>query len=444
MGICIWKEKSVVTTGCAIVAFGVSAATAMADNDWLAEANRRIETARKGEFVLELAGPSGEPLTNVEITTRQTGSAFRFGTCVGGNPESSDDEERAYFRFIKQTFNTLVCENAMKWYAAETQHGALTCEDADRLMAFAGSNGLAMRGHCLFWCKPKFVQPWVQALDEASLRSAMDSRLRHIVSRYRGRLIAWDVNNEMLDGSFFSDRLGADIDAWMFRRAREIDPDVPLFVNEYGILCNDAKTDRYVALIRRLQAAGAKVGGIGIQEHSAERFAPSAEQASAEVDRPERKGNAPLVPAEVWRRLDRLAEFGVPIHITEVSSKTMDQQRRADTLEMLFRVAFAHPAVEAVMLWGFWEKRHWLGKDAALVDANWNLLPAGERVRKLLLDEWRTAATGRTDGSGRMRFRGFYGDYEVTVTMPDGAKARVSAGFAPSATTAKVSVPASP
>jgi GH35 family endo-1,4-beta-xylanase len=425
------KERAVATAGCAIVALGLAATTTMAEQDWRAEADKRIEAVRRGDFTLEVRGPSGEALTNVEVSVRQTASAFRFGTCVTGKPASTDANERAYFKFIREHFNTLVCENAMKWYATERQQGALTYGDGDRLMEFAATNGLAMRGHCLFWCKPKFIQPWVQALDPAALRAAMETRLQQVAGRYRGRLIAWDVNNEMLDGSFFSDRLGADIDAWMFRRAQEIDPGVPLFVNEYGILCNDAKTDRCIAMIRRLQAAGAKIGGIGIQEHATERFAPSGEVAVADSDRPERKGNAPLIPSDVWRRLDRLGEFGVPIHLTEISSKTADQQRRADTLEMLFRVGFAHPGVEAIMLWGFWEKRHWLGKDAALVDAQWNLLPAGERVRKLLLDEWRTRADGRSDSAGRFVFRGFHGDYEVTAVAADGTKMRGTARLTP-------------
>jgi endo-1,4-beta-xylanase len=419
--------------GRALVAAAAIAEMAMGEQDWRAEADRRIEAVRKGDFALDMVGVAGEKLSNAVVSVRQTRSHFLFGTCVTGDPLSTDEDEKAYFRFIRETFNALVCENAMKWYATEKQAGVLTCDDADRLMAFAETNGIAMRGHCLFWSKQKFVQPWVQALDPAALRSAMEARLNQIVGRYRGRLAAWDVNNELLDGAFFSEKLGPDIDAWMFHRASELDPAVQLFVNEYGVLCNEDKLGRYIALIKRLQDAGAKVGGIGIQEHAVERFAATNEVAKAEADRPERAGRGPLVPADVWRRLDRLADFGLPIHVTEVSSKTADQQRRADSLEMLFRVGFAHPRVEAIMLWGFWEKRHWLGGDAALVDARWNLLPAGERVRRLLLEEWRTRAEGRSDGAGRFRFRGFHGDYEVEAVTADGTRLRGTARLPPTA-----------
>ena len=67
-----------------------------------------------------------------------------------------------------------------------------------------------------------------------------------------------------------------------------------------------------------------------------------------------------------------------------------------------------------MLLWGFWEWAHWLGKDAALVDKNWEMTAAGERVSELLLKKWRTETTVKTDAEGRFSFDGFYGDYEIT------------------------------
>jgi GH35 family endo-1,4-beta-xylanase len=66
------------------------------------------------------------------------------------------------------------------------------------------------------------------------------------------------------------------------------------------------------------------------------------------------------------RRLDRLGELGLPIHLTEISFCTPDAQQRAEALETFLRLAYSHPAVKAIMLWGFWEKRHWLGPSVNL------------------------------------------------------------------------------
>ena len=46
----------------------------------------------------------------------------------------------------------------------------------------------------------------------------------------------WDINNEMLHGSFFADREGVVIRDWMYQTAAQIDPDVDLFINDFDIV----------------------------------------------------------------------------------------------------------------------------------------------------------------------------------------------------------------
>lgn len=400
---------------------GCVGSSASADG-WRAEADARIERIRKGDFVVTVADANGRAIPGAAVEVRQVDSTFHFGTCITGNPLKETPVERSYFGYVDRMFNTVVDENSMKWYATEKTPGQITYDMADLKLQWAEANGLAMRGHCLFWCRRKFVQDWVEQLPADQLKRKMAERLERIVPRYRGRLIAWDVNNEMLDGSFFVDQLGPDIRAWMFRRTAELDPCTPLFTNEFGILGSVDKRDRYIELIKDLVARGAAVGGIGIQEHACERFVLTGE--SEDDGRPERKNRHSLTPEECWRDLDALGELGLPIHLTEISSKTADPHRRADTLETLLRVGFAHESVEAILLWGFWAHRHWLGADAALLDKDFSELPASERIARLIHEEWRTDTRGRTDEAGRLAFRGFYGTYRIVVTRPDGTSFR--------------------
>ena len=208
------------------------------------------------------------------IAIRQTRSRFLFGTAIGGNIHRDTADQRNYRRFIVEHFNALVCENAMKWYDIEKQRDKRTYEAADSLLAFAEKHGLQMRGHCLIWSKLKFVrrQPWLLELTKEELRKETFEHIRQVAQRDRGRLIAWDVNNEMLFGSWFKDQLGPGVRAEMFKVAREADPEVPLFVNDYAILCDEKNIGRYIVQIKGLQARGAQVGGIGIQEHGCQRF----------------------------------------------------------------------------------------------------------------------------------------------------------------------------
>jgi GH35 family endo-1,4-beta-xylanase len=389
--------------------------------DWRADADARIGRIRKSDYVVTVTSGNGQPLRDTAVVIRQTRSAFHFGTCVTFGPVAGSPNEQRYREFIVEHFNTIVSENAMKWYAVEPRCNQVSFGRADADMAFAREYNLAMRGHCLFWSKQKFVQTWAQHLTAPSLRAAMEDRLTSIVPRYRDQLIAWDVNNEMLDGSFYKDRLGDDIRAWMFKRTHELDPDVPLFVNEYGILGSPEKTARYIRLIKSLQKQGAPIGGIGIQEHACQRFAVP-DRGAAGGDFPDRSevSHAALTPEAMLQSLDQLAKLKLPIHLTEISSNSKHADWRGESLEMLFRLGYSHPQVECILLWGFWARRHWLGPDAALVETNWELNPAGHRLRKLLLEEWRTNIAARTDGEGRIRFRGFHGDYLFAVTDANG------------------------
>jgi GH35 family endo-1,4-beta-xylanase len=388
--------------------------------NWRGETDRRIEQLRKGDLVVEIRGQDAAPLKDARVEYRLKRHSFLFGTAIAYAPfADTGDDGRHYRQFILDHSSALVCENEMKWYATEAERG---CEDyapADALLAFADQNGLAMRGHCLFWELEKHVQPWLQALDQSELRAAMERRLTAIVNRYAGRLASWDVNNEVLDGSFYRQRIGPDATAWMFREAARLDPKTPLFVNEFGILGEREKTERYLELIRDLRARGAQVGGIGIQSHDCDRLAVDGRTLLAPGERPYWLLRAPLTPEAFFATLDRLhGETGLPIHLTEVSAKFPDANRRADLLEMLFRLGFSHEAVQAIMLWGFDAKTHWMGPDAALMNADGTFNPAGSRISRLLREEWSTQGNGVTDGDGCLAFRGFYGSYTLDIQAP--------------------------
>jgi len=255
----------------------------------------------------------------------------------------------------------------------------------------------------------------VQGLAPAQLHARAHAHLERVVARYRGRLCCWDGVNELLDGDYYGERLGDDANAAFYRHAGALDARTPLFVNEYSILDNDERTARYVELIARLRAQGAPLGGIGIQEHAAERTVADAAGAREEEALPERQGRGPIIPAQMWARLDRLAVTGLPIHLTEISFRTADEQRKADQLEALVLMALAHPAVEHLLLWGFHPRGHWLGRLAALVDDDWSALPAFERLLALRR-RWRTPATTlTTDAAGRAALTGWHGRYALRV-----------------------------
>ena len=137
----------------------------------------------------------------------------------------------------------------------------MTYTVADSITNFCHTNDITLRGHTLFWCVDQFVQNWVQNLNDNDLQIALTNRLDSVVNHFKDTFVHWDVNNEMLHGDYFENRLGAWVRPWMFQHARSIDPDVKLFVNDYNVITS-SETYAYKQQIQDLINAGAPVDGI--------------------------------------------------------------------------------------------------------------------------------------------------------------------------------------
>lgn len=179
----------------------------------------------------------------------------------------------------------------------------------------------------------------------------------------------------------------------MFKIANQVDTSSALFVNDYHIEDGDdakSSAEKYAEQIVDLQDQGAPVGGIGIQGH---------------IDSP--------IGSIFCSALDKLGTLGIPIWLTELDVSSINEYVRADDLEVMLREAYAHPSVEGVMLWGFWEM-FMSRDDACLVDADGRVNEAGNRFLKLK-DEWLTHAHGCVNEDGEFLYRGFHGTYEIEV-----------------------------
>jgi len=359
--------------------------------DWKAQANSRIEQIRKRDVRLLIVDAHGDPVPGVSVNVQQTRNRFAFGSAINGNISNPN-----YAAFFRTNFQWAVMENESKWYANEPSRSNVTYTTANRITNYCYTNGITLRGHTIFWAVPANVQTWVTNLSNADLRLHLTNRLNSVVNHFKGTFVHWDVNNELLHGDFFGQRLGGWVNPWMFQHARSLDPNVKLFVNDYNVVSSN-QTEAYKQQILGLISSNAPIDGIGAQGHF----------------------GATINPQLTEARLDSLAELGLPIWITEYDSSNADENIRADNLETLYRIAFSKPAVDGVLMWGFWAGSHWRGSNAAIVNLNWTLNQAGLRYQSLLA-EWRTTNSGPSSVAGRYDFRGFHGNYDITLTPPGG------------------------
>ncbi|NET30832.1 MAG: endo-1,4-beta-xylanase [Cyanothece sp. SIO1E1] len=358
--------------------------------------NDKIHQLRMGDFEVKVVGPDQQPIPGATVHLEQLTHHFEFGTALETeifNAPTDAPERINYLALAQRLFNASVHENALKWHATEPIQNQISYADADRILAWSEENGLKMRGHTLFWEAEIWNQDWLKALNRQALQQAAQKRALEVCTRYRGRLSEYDVLNETLHDDFFRSRLGEDIIDQMFQWCHQADPDAQLYVNDFDIL-NGKDLNQYVAQIRALLDRGVPVHGIGIQGHIQEKISA----------------------AQIQHTLDTLAQFELPIKITEFDVQADTEAEQARVLETVYRIAFAHPAVTGIYMWGFWQNAHWQ-PEAALFRADFTPKPAAEAYQALIYDQWWTDTEGRTNDAGEFQSRAFWGEYQVTVKV---------------------------
>ncbi len=266
------------------------------------------------------------------------------------------------------------------------------------------------------------VQPrWLLDHDLAETERLQRERIRREVADFRGLVDTWDAINEVVimpvftaedngitrlaraNGRFHAIRLA-------FEEARATNPDVTLLINDFDL------STAYECLIEGLLEAGVRIDAIGLQTHMHQGY----------------RGED-----EVLGIVDRFARYGLPLHFTETSlvsgqlmppeivdlndyvvdswpSTPDGEARQADELVRHYRSLVSHPAVAAITYWGITDRDAWLGAPIGLVRADGTPKPSCTALHELIKNEWWLPPTQvRTDEAGRVRVRGFLGDYTV-------------------------------
>ncbi|RHN44785.1 putative endo-1,4-beta-xylanase [Medicago truncatula] len=364
------------------------------EKQWRSHQELSIEKDRKRKVVVRAVNEQGHPLPNASISLTMKRPGFPFGSAINKNILNNN----AYQDWFASRFTVTTFENEMKWYTNEYAQGKDNYFDADAMLGFAEKQGIAVRGHNIFWDDPQYQPNWVSSLSPDQLNDAVEKRVNSIVSRYKGQLIGWDVVNENLHFSFFESKLGQNFSARMFNEVHNIDGQTTLFMNEYNTIEDSrdglSTPPTYIEKIKEIQSVNSQLPlGIGLESHF-----------------PNSPPNLPYMRAS----LDTLRATGLPIWITELD--VASQPNQALYFEQVLREAHSHPGIQGIVMWTAWSPQGCYR--ICLTDNNFKNLPAGDVVDQLINEWGRAEKSGTTDQNGYFEASLFHGDYEIEINHP--------------------------
>ncbi|KAK6342207.1 hypothetical protein TWF730_001685 [Orbilia blumenaviensis] len=321
------------------------------------------------------------PRTTAPVTTTRTGTQpagtgldtlikAKGKKYVGFAADGSGQLNDATLSNILRTEGgSLTPENSMKWESIEPNQGSYNWDTADLLVNFAQTNGKQVRGHTLLWHSQ--LPQWVKNINnKATLTKVIQDHAAAVAGRYKGKIYAWDVANEVIaDGggmrtSVFSQVFGD----WTFldvafKAAKAADPNAKLCLNDYNIDYTGGKLTTFIQVVKDLKSRGVPIDCVGTQTHTS--------VGSSNI------GN-------YKNTLTMLAGTGCEVQITELdiafpstssSSALLNQQ--SNDYKTIVGACMSTSACTGITVWGVSDKNSWIkGKYPLLWDDNFQKKPA--------------------------------------------------------------------
>jgi endo-1,4-beta-xylanase len=392
------------------------------------QAETNIERYRKGEVSVRFRGGDRQWMSGAIVEIEQVSHDFLFGCIlfdlIGGENTYREDLFKERF---KRIFNLGVFP--FYWPGYERTQGMTRGHEMRKTLEWCALNGITAKGHPLVWACRSGMPDWLEAYPLADGEQLSQARVTNIVAGFRGKIDIWDVVNEPVNVKTWKHKIATfrDQNDWgiedplpeiadyveeALQWSHAANPAATLIVNEYQTLANPAVRDRFYALLRMLKERKAPISGVGVQGHE-----PRQEW---------------FKPEEVWKTFDLYHSLGLPVHITEFHPQSSGvpitggwrqgawtPEAQTEFTKQFVTLCFGHPGVVSINWWGFSDRNIWL-PGGGLIDEEYNPKPVYHMLDTLINRTWKTRTAIPVDRDGALRFRGFYGRYELRLTGPDG------------------------
>ncbi len=399
-----------------------------------------IETYRKGNLILTITDQNGNPIPNVTVKAVQKNHEFRFGINLFMLDELETKEKNdLYKQYFTDVFNMATLP--FYWCDVEPEKGKNRYDkDAPKIyrrptidlcMEFCEQNGIEPREHGLAY--EHFFPKWLKGADTETVKAEYERRCREISERYADRIPTIEVTNEMFWKESVTDFYrDPDYIEWCFKTARKYFPKNNLSINDGGNYAYH-RNDPYYADIKNALEHGAPIDSVGTQFHMHFKAEQEYEQTRNYYD-----------PEYLYRNMDKYATLTNKLQITEITipaytNAPEDEEIQAAIIEKLYTIWFSHPAMEQIIYWNMIDGYAYVdSNDPELIANSQGDMTLGEnvyyggllrfdmtpkaayyKIKELINTVWHTEEQLISDINGNIAFRGFYGDYELTITTPE-------------------------
>ena len=333
-------------------------------------------------------GDPEDPLTYDAAQDLKDIVGFPVGNIVSANRLNSSTASNETFKeVLLEEFNSITAENDMKMANMFTGPDTYDFSDGDVIVDYAIEHGLRVHGHALIWHNS--IPGWLNDFEgtDEEFETQVKNYIKATVSHFAEATVVidgeevpvvrgWDVVNEAFEGagyrnSIFRERIGSDYVAKAFQWAREADPDVKLFYNDYNIAGEISKRNAIINMVNNFQENDVPIDGIGMQMHL--------------------NYNWPTDDLPV--AIQDVADTGLLVHMSELDVKAnpnddideLTEERALAQEEQFQRAGYYYTQLVpedqqyGVTIWGFRDQDSWLYEGGS----DWPLLYNNEFVTKL-------------------------------------------------------------
>ena len=125
--------------------------------------------------------------------------ASKAGIMIGAAVNVHYLSEAAYTSTLSREFNMLEPEDATKWESLRPDEKTFNFGDADRVVEFARTHGMKVRGHNLVWATHNPTWLAHGGYSSQKLFALLHDHISHVAGHFHDKVFAWDVVNEAFD-----------------------------------------------------------------------------------------------------------------------------------------------------------------------------------------------------------------------------------------------------